>query len=89
MNKDIEDLRQKIDSIEDNIIALLNERSKYALEIGKIKKQNGLSIKVADREKIILDRIAKKNTNIVSSEFLVNVFKKIIEETVKLEHNAS
>ncbi|MCL1957583.1 MAG: chorismate mutase [Fibromonadales bacterium] len=85
MTPEIENLRQKIDSIEDSLISLLNERAKYALEIGRIKKTQGLPIADSKREEIILKRVAEKNPGPVSNEFMVDVFKKIIDESIKLE----
>jgi len=85
MTPEIEELRQKIDSIEDSLISLLNERAKYALEIGRIKKTLGLPIADSKREEIILKRITEKNPGPVSNEFMVDVFKKIIDESIRLE----
>ncbi len=85
MTPEIENLRQKIDSIEDSLISILNERAKYVLEIGKIKKAQGLPIADSKREEIILKRVAEKNPGPVSNEFMVDVFKKIIDESIKLE----
>jgi len=82
---EIEILRQKIDNIEDNLISLLNERATYALEIGKIKRSQGLPISDAKREGIILNRVAQKNKGPVSDEFMKDIFRKIIEETTKME----
>ena len=39
MPKDMLEYRQEIDRIDDEIIRLLNERSKSVIEIGKIKKE--------------------------------------------------
>ena len=39
-NKELEDLRNKINNIDDDILSLLSERSKIVLEIGKQKKDN-------------------------------------------------
>ena len=85
MTPEIENLRQKIDSIEDSLISLLNERAKYVLEIGKIKKAQGLPIADSKREEIILKRVAEKNPGPMSDEFMVDIFKKIIDESIKLE----
>ncbi|MDR2594425.1 MAG: chorismate mutase [Fibromonadaceae bacterium] len=85
MTPEIENLRQKIDSIEDSLISILNERAKYVLEIGKIKKAQGLPIADSKREEIILKRVAEKNPGPMSNEFMVDVFKKIIDESIKLE----
>jgi len=85
MTPEIENLRQKIDSIEDSLISLLNERAKYVLEIGRIKKTQGLPVADSKREGLILKRVAEKNPGPMSNEFMVDVFKKIIDESIKLE----
>jgi len=85
MTPEIENLRQKIDSIEDSLISLLNERAEYVLEIGKIKKAQGLPISDSKREEAILKRVAEKNPGPMSNEFMIDVFKKIIDESIRLE----
>jgi len=85
MTPEIEILRQKIDAIEDSLISLLNERAKYVLGIGKIKKTQGLPVSDSKREGLILKRVAEKNPGPMSNEFIVDVFKKIIDESIKLE----
>jgi len=85
MNSDIEALRQSIDEIEDKLISLLNERAKYVLEIGRIKHERGLPIVDSKREEIILNRVVEKNFGPISNEFMVDIFKRIIEESVKME----
>ncbi|MDR3000056.1 MAG: chorismate mutase [Fibromonadaceae bacterium] len=86
MTPEIEILRQKLDSIEDNLIALLNERAKYVLEIGKIKREKGLPIVDLKREETILNRIKQKNSGPISNDFLINIFRKIIDESVRMEN---
>ena len=39
MSGDFSKYREKIDRIDDEILRLLNERSKSVIEIGKLKKQ--------------------------------------------------
>jgi len=85
MSPEIENLRQKLDLIEDKLISLLNERVKYVLEIGKIKREQGLPITDPKREEAILNRVAQKNTGPMSDEFVKEIFKKIIEESIKME----
>jgi len=84
----IEELRKKIDKIDDKIINLLSERLKYAIDISKYKKQNNIKIKQENREKQIFDRIEKlaeqKN---ISVFFVKKLYRQIIDETVKAEED--
>ena len=47
-NKELDNLRSKINNIDDEILSLLSNRSKIVLEIGKHKKDN--SVVDLDRE---------------------------------------
>lgn len=85
---DIENWRTRIDELEDMIIELLNKRANYASEIGKIKKQNGLPVLDASREKKILDRVAEKakaSKGPLSPESMCRIFASIMQETRKVE----
>ncbi|MCL2100279.1 MAG: chorismate mutase [Fibromonadales bacterium] len=85
MTPEIESLRQKLDLIEDKLIALLNERAEHVLEIGKIKHEKKLPVTDIKREEEILSRIAQKNPGPMSNEFLIDIFRKIIDESVRME----
>ena len=54
------DCRRKIDAIDDQLIELFCERMKTALEIAKIKKEEGIAVLNAGREAQILARMAEK-----------------------------
>lgn len=81
----IEELRRQIDSIDDQILALLNERARLVLKMGSLKKEKGLPIYDAGRENTILARIQEKNRGPWDNQSLVKLFEKIIEESRKLE----
>ena len=53
--------RNKIDSIDQKIICLLNQRARYSLAIGKEKLKSKKGIYAPDREKEILKRIKTLN----------------------------
>ncbi|MEE1067145.1 MAG: chorismate mutase [Fibrobacteraceae bacterium] len=82
---DINEWRKKIDSLEDTLIELLNERASYALEIGKLKKQLGLPVLDAAREQEILERVAQKSKGPLSAESMKLLFSVLMQETRKLE----
>src|SRR5512134_3619931 len=55
----VNDLRRRIDQIDDQLMKLLNSRSACAVEIGRIKRQVGMALYQPDREKWILDRVER------------------------------
>lgn len=82
---DISHWRKDIDELEDQIIALLNKRASYAVEIGKIKHEYGIPVFDATREQEILNRVAAKTKGPLSSDSIRSIFKTIMEETRKVE----
>lgn len=51
-NEKLQNLRDKIDKIDKEILKLLNDRAKLAIKIAEIKKTQGLSFYDPVREKI-------------------------------------
>ncbi len=85
---DIANWRTRIDELENVIIELLNKRAEYAVEIGKIKKANGLPVLDASREREILDRVAAKavkHPGPLSPESMQRIFQAIMAETRQVE----
>lgn len=60
MSEKLQDLRKKIDSIDDQILLLLKERIGLMEKIGLIKKQSNLCIRDDKREKEKLKIIEQK-----------------------------
>ncbi len=54
---DLSILRQEIDKIDDELVALFQKRMDIALSVAKYKKENGLVVTNAEREREILDRM--------------------------------
>lgn len=71
-------LRDKIDSLDQKILELLNKRAELVMEIGKIKSRNYLKNYDPVREKEILDRLRIKNQGPLSNEDIDNIFCEII-----------
>ncbi|MFY9270639.1 MAG: prephenate dehydratase [Candidatus Manganitrophaceae bacterium] len=78
-------LRQKIDEIDDRILALLNDRARIVLEIGEIKKRGDIPSFNPSREQAIYDRLVGKNTGPFPNEALRSVFREIISASLSLE----
>lgn len=82
---DIRSLREKIDNIDNEIIALIKKRAYIAIKLGQIKKLQNMPIKDYKREKEIFDRIKAKDCSPLSVESLINIFKEIIHACKALE----
>jgi chorismate mutase len=84
----VNDLRRRIDQIDDQLMKLLNSRSACAVEIGRIKRQIGMPVYQPDREKWILDRAERNNPGPLDSGAVRRVFERVIDESRRLERLA-
>ena len=81
----LENLRRKIDKIDEGILELINERAKLAIEIGDLKRRQGKDIYAPDREQTVYTRLIKKNKGPLSSKALKAVYKEIMSNSLALE----
>jgi len=81
----IEDWRRKIDEIDRKLVELLNERSKCAIEIGKIKRAQNQRVYDPEREQEILRRVKEANSGPLDSHGLQRLFERIIDECRQIE----
>ena len=58
---ELDELRKRIDSIDDTLLDLYNERMEHVHEIGRVKNRSGAPIYRPEREKEILSRLKKRN----------------------------
>lgn len=86
---DISDWRKQIDSMEDQLLDLLNQRARAAIAIGHLKRARKLPIHDPTRENEILARVVAKNPGPLPSVSMEKIFRTIIEETRFTEDNFS
>ncbi|MDY0163718.1 prephenate dehydratase [Desulfobotulus sp.] len=67
----LEALRTRIDTIDDSILDLLNERLDLGREIGAIKEAAGLQVLDRSREKSIFDRLVSRSAGRAVSDTLI------------------
>lgn len=82
---EISDWRAKIDSIDSELIHLLSERTKCAVEIGKLKRVVNRPIFDAKRELEVLQALEKKNPGPLPGSSIHRIFQTIMEETRNTE----
>jgi chorismate mutase len=84
----LEDLRKRIDALDDALVKLLNARAACALEIGKVKKQIGLAIYQPSREAEVLGHVQEINPGPLDDGAVRRLFERIIDEARRLERIA-
>jgi len=76
---DIEDWRKKIDDLDRKLVALLSERARAAVEIGKLKRNTSMPIYEPDRERIVLENVQQANPGPLPGRDLVRIYERIID----------
>ncbi len=84
----LDDWRRRIDTIDEQLMRLLNSRSACAVEIGRIKRARGLAIYSPEREAWILERVMRENPGPLEPTAVRRVFERIIDEARRLERLA-
>lgn len=85
MSTDLTPFREKIDSLDRQIVELLNERLSCAAEIGKLKRSKGGQIYVAEREDAVLRKVAALNKGPIRKEALQAIYCEIMSAAIALE----
>jgi chorismate mutase/prephenate dehydratase len=77
--------RERIDTIDRQLVALLNRRAGVVREIGEIKKDGGIDVVDAGREEQVLARIASANTGPFPNEALRSIYREIFAASHQIE----
>ncbi|MCP4643557.1 MAG: prephenate dehydratase [bacterium] len=81
----MEQLRNRIDEVDDQILSLLNERAQCAVEIGQIKRTSNSAYYVPEREKLIFDALRKKNPGPLPDAAVRAIYREVISAIRALE----
>jgi len=80
-------LRNKIDSLDQEILDLINERGGIALEIRKLKMENSVGVYDPVREKLIENKLKKINSGPLSDDSVLKIFREIISACRSLQES--
>jgi chorismate mutase len=86
--KDIDDLRQRIDWIDEQLVRLLNARAECALQLGHLKKAQGMDVYQPAREREVLGNVQRLNTGPLDDGAIRRLFERVIDEARRLERVA-
>jgi len=76
---EIADWRKKIDEVDEQITALLNQRAAAAVEIGKIKLQSTSPIYEPKREQQVYEHVRSVNAGPLTSTEVQDIFERIMD----------
>jgi chorismate mutase-like protein len=76
---DIEDWREKIDELDRKLVALISERARAAVEIGKLKRNTSMPVYEPDRERVVFENVQRANPGPLPGRDLVRIYERIID----------
>ena len=88
----IEELRDRIDVIDDQLLRLLNVRVACAVEVGRLKHEAGLPVYQPEREAQVLNKVKDATIGLagpLTAEAIARIFERIIDEARRAERAAS
>ena len=81
----LDHIRQSIDSIDQQLLALLSQRADLVHEVGLVKKRDGLQIYAPEREEALLRRLMAINTGRLPEKSIRAIYREIMSAALALE----
>lgn len=85
MSNELENLRKRIEGINDEILALLQERGTLAKKIGEEKRKQGTQVYDPQREKEMLNHLIDNNQGPYNDNTIKQLFKEIFKASTDLQ----
>jgi chorismate mutase/prephenate dehydratase len=82
---ELDDLRQRIDTVDRAILERLNERARLVASVGRLKQVRGTAVYAAAREREIVEGLRSENPGPFPNAGIAPVFREVISATRSLE----
>ena len=84
-NRELQDLREKLDKINLSLLQLINDRAEVVQQIGKVKEKQGVNKYDPMRERAMLDLIENQNKGPLDNSTIKHIFKEIFKVSLDLQ----
>jgi chorismate mutase / prephenate dehydratase len=81
----LDDLRKRIDEIDQRLVRLLNERSSLVVEVGQHKRDRGIPIYAPHRESEVLENVLRANAGPLSNRSVEGIYRELMSGSFALE----
>ena len=85
LNTRLKPLRERIDALDAQLIALLNQRAAVALEVGEVKKHFNAPVFRPEREQQVIARLQDMSAGPLASEHISAIWREIMAASRALE----
>jgi len=85
----VDDWRSRIDALDGELLRLLNERARLALQVGESKKEAGVSLCDHTREREVIERMCESNEGPLDDRAIVELYRAVIHESRRIQNLAN
>lgn len=85
----LDSLRREIDTLDAELVALLNRRATMAKAIGEVKREQGCDLYVPSREREVLDKVCGLNRGPLPNHRIADIYRSIMTASLALEGMSS
>jgi len=89
LNTRLKPLRERIDVLDAQLIALLNQRASVALEVGEVKKHFNAPVFRPEREMQVIARLQEMSDGPLADEHIASIWREIMAASRALEQTIS
>ncbi|MEX3962748.1 prephenate dehydratase [Paraburkholderia sp. EG286B] len=89
LNSQLKPLRERIDAIDAQLIALLNQRASVALEVGEVKKHFNAPVFRPEREQQVIERLQNMSDGPLGNDHISAIWREIMAASRSLEKTIS
>jgi chorismate mutase / prephenate dehydratase len=89
LNSKLKPLRERIDALDAQLIALLNQRASVALEVGEVKKHYNAPVFRPEREMQVIARLQEMSAGPLSASHIASIWREIMAASRALEQTIS
>ncbi len=85
VEKNLDELRERIDDLDAEIVKLINERADCAKRIGELKRSTGAGAFAPARERAVYERVLALNRGPLSAQSIKAIYREIMSGSLALE----
>ena len=83
----LDELRERLDILDEQMMSLLSERAKVVSKVADFKRYHNIPIYIPERETSIIERLRALNPGPLSGAAVTRIYRTIVEEMREFESN--
>ena len=81
----LNELRERLDVLDAQVLSLLSERARVVMEVADFKRHHNIPVYIPEREAALIERLRTINPGPLSSNAIERIYRTIVQEMRELE----